>query len=56
MAKKSCPKCLSPEGIRIIIWGMPSEEPDPKKYFVAGCLVEDEMYKFKCIICKWQGN
>ena len=54
--KKKCPKCLSTEGIRTILWGMPSEEPDSSKYYVGGCVLEDEMHKFKCIACDWEGS
>lgn len=54
--KKKCPKCLTNEGMRLILWGMPAEEPDPTKYYIGGCLVEDEMNKYKCITCNWEGN
>lgn len=30
---------------------MPSEEPDPAKYVIGGCLVSDDMPDYKCIAC-----
>jgi hypothetical protein len=54
--KKTCPTCKSDEGIRTILWGMPSEEPDESKYFVGGCVVEDHAPAYKCIDCGWSGD
>jgi hypothetical protein len=39
-----------------MLWGMPSEEPDPNLFYMGGCVVEDEMYEYKCIKCGWEGN
>ena len=30
---------------------MPSEEPDPAKYVIGGCLIDDDMPDYKCIKC-----
>lgn len=30
---------------------MPSEEPDPSKYVVGGCLISDEMPDYRCLKC-----
>jgi len=30
---------------------MPSEEPDPAKYVIGGCLIEHDMPDYKCIKC-----
>ena len=30
---------------------MPSEEPDPAKYVIGGCLFDDDMPDYKCIKC-----
>jgi hypothetical protein len=30
---------------------MPSEEPDPNKYVVGGCLISDDMPDYRCIKC-----
>ncbi len=53
--KRKCPTCKSSDGVRLIIWGMPADEPDESKYFVGGCLVEDAMPDYKCITCGWEG-
>jgi hypothetical protein len=54
--KKRCPKCLSSEGIRLILWGMPSEEPDMDKYYLGGCTSEGHWSKYKCVGCGWEGD
>lgn len=56
MTKKACAKCKDSDGIRIIIWGMPDSEPDPKKYYMSGCTSEGEWHKYKCIKCGWEGS
>jgi hypothetical protein len=53
--KKKCPTCNSIDGVRIIIWGMPLEEPDESKYYIGGCLVDDPTPDYKCITCGWEG-
>jgi rubredoxin len=53
--KRKCPNCNLSEGIRIIFYGMPSEEPDPAIYTVGGCCISDEMPDFECIVCGWKG-
>jgi len=56
MNSGSCPGCLSDVSIRIILWGMPSEEPDPAIYITGGCCIEEEMPEMECIKCGWQGS
>ena len=56
MAKKSCSECKESDGIRIIVWGMPDSEPDPKKFYTGGCTSEGEWHKYKCIKCGWEGS
>jgi len=46
---KKCPVCKSAEGVRRYLYGMPSEEPDPAKFVIGGCLVSDDMPDYKCI-------
>ena len=46
-----CPTCKSSDGVRIIIWGMPKEEPDESKYFIGGCLADDDFPDYKCLNC-----
>ena len=48
---KKCPVCKTNEGVREYLYGMPSEEPDPAKYVIGGCLVSDGMPDYKCITC-----
>jgi hypothetical protein len=53
--KRKCPTCLTATGVRKIIWGMPSEEPDESRYFIGGCLIDDQMPDYKCLTCGWEG-
>jgi hypothetical protein len=46
-----CPVCKSIEGVRAYIYGMPSQEPNPAKYVLGGCLIFDDMPDFKCLKC-----
>ena len=48
---RKCPVCKSLEGVRLYLYGMPSEEPDPKKFVIGGCLVFEDMPDYKCITC-----
>lgn len=49
--KKKCPTCNSSEGVREFLYGMPSQEPDPKKYVVGGCVISDDMPDYRCLNC-----
>lgn len=49
--KKKCPTCNSSEEVREFLYGMPSEEPDPKKYVVGGCFISDDMPDYRCLSC-----
>jgi hypothetical protein len=48
---KKCPVCKSVEGVRLYLYGMPSEEPDPTKFAIGGCLISEDMPDYKCITC-----
>lgn len=48
---KKCPVCESAKGVRLYIYGMPSEEPDPAKYVIGGCLASEDMPDYKCLTC-----
>jgi len=48
---KKCPTCGNSEYVRKILWGMPSEEPDPAKFVIGGCLISAEMPDYKCLKC-----
>jgi hypothetical protein len=50
----SCPRCLSVKTIRIVLLGLPAEEPDPAIYTLGGCCVEGEVPEMECIACGWQ--
>jgi hypothetical protein len=52
--KITCPNCTSDEGIRKILYGMPAEEPDSKKYLVGGCIFDGNSPTHECINCGWQ--
>ena len=54
--KNECPKCHSTESLRVILYGMPAEEPNPDIYVVGGCLVGDNDPTHKCIGCGWKGS
>ena len=43
--------------MRMILWGIPAEEPDPSKYVVGGCCVSPTGVDptHECINCGWQG-
>ena len=56
MPTKRCPYCSSDKGIRTILYGMPSEEPDPAIYTIGGCCISDEMPKYECVECGWKGS
>ena len=42
--------------MRMILWGMPAEEPDPDKYVVGGCCLSPTGVDptHECIKCGWQ--
>jgi hypothetical protein len=52
--KITCPTCASSTGIRKILYGMPSEEPDPQKYLVGGCIPDENAPTHECTVCGWQ--
>jgi hypothetical protein len=34
---------------------MPAGPPDESKYYIGGCLMDDQMPDYKCISCGWEG-
>ena len=54
--KLLCPDCNVSEGVRIIFYGMPMEEPDPAIYTIGGCLIFNDMPKYVSIECGWKGS
>jgi hypothetical protein len=52
--KINCPNCASSNGIRKILYGMPSEEPDSQKYLVGGCISDESSPTHECVNCGWQ--
>jgi hypothetical protein len=51
-----CPKCGDTKSLRKVIWGMPSQEPDPKKYVLGGCCLPEVLHELECISCGWNGD
>ena len=49
-----CPVCQSEEGVREILYGLPSSEPDPARYILGGCLIEPNQPSYRCINCGWE--
>jgi hypothetical protein len=56
MTTKLCPYCFSDTGIRTILYGLPMEEPDPAIYTIGGCCISEDMPKYECIECGWEGK
>ena len=54
--KRLCPQCQSSDGLRKIVWGLPSGELDPEKYVVGGCIIPDNPASHECVTCGWSGN
>lgn len=48
---RKCPNCDSSEEVRIILWGMPSEEPDSSKYVIGGCTISGDRPDYHCLKC-----
>lgn len=46
-----CPVCLRTEHVLKIFWGMPSGEEDPEKFYIGGCLVDENPDEYICISC-----
>lgn len=51
---KECPVCLTSNHVRKILWGMPSGDEDFEKFYVGGCLVEENPAKYICVACDIQ--
>jgi hypothetical protein len=49
-----CPVCLKAEHVRKVLWGMPSGGEDLEKFYIGGCLVEENLAKYICIACDIQ--
>lgn len=47
----NCPVCLKAEHVRKSLWGMPSGDEDLEKFYIGGCLVEENPAKYICIEC-----
>jgi len=51
---KKCPVCLTSDHVRKILWGMPSGDEDFEKFYIGGCLVDENPAKYICIACDLQ--
>jgi len=51
-----CPQCKSSNGVREILYGFPSEEPDEEVFAVGGCTVSKNDPSKRCIDCgnEWE--
>ena len=49
-----CPVCLKNEHVRKILWGMPSGDEDLEKFYIGGCLIEENPAKYICLACDIQ--
>ena len=49
-----CPKCKSSSGVREIIYGFPSEEPNEEVFAVGGCTVSENDPSKICIECGYE--
>jgi hypothetical protein len=50
-----CPSCNSKDGLREIIYGLPSQPIDESKYAIGGCCPPNFPPIWTCINCKWEG-
>ena len=50
----TCPKCKTNDGVRAILYGMPSEWPDESLYKIGGCIVGFQDPQWECVTCGWQ--
>jgi hypothetical protein len=48
---KKCPLCKSTKGVRVYLYGMPAEEPDPAKFAIGGCLGMEDGPDYICTLC-----
>ena len=48
--EKICKKCLSPNSMRRVLYGLPEFPFDESKYVLGGCMPGGP--KWQCIICK----
>lgn len=51
--KPICPNCKDRRNIREILYGLPEEPVDEKKYSIGGCLVWEGRPLFLCRGCGW---
>ena len=55
-AKKVCPQCGRSGTLRIVLYGMPINEPDNNKYILAGCgMSPGPQFDTGCVECHWEG-
>ena len=51
-----CENCGSETGIRRILWGLPSSEPDFDEYVIGGCMPGENPASLRCIDCGWEND
>jgi len=51
-----CENCGSETGIRRILWGLPSSEPDFDEFVIGGCMPGENPPSLRCIDCGWEND
>jgi hypothetical protein len=52
--KITCPNCNTSKKLKKILYGMPGENFDHKKYFVGGCMPSSAT--LHCMDCDWENE
>jgi hypothetical protein len=53
--KLTCPQCHKVGVIRRLLWGMPGEDFDHRRYASGGCVMEGDDPDVRCGNCMWEG-
>jgi hypothetical protein len=53
--KLTCPECLKVGVIRRILWGMPGEDFDHRRFASGGCVMNGDDPDVRCMECMWEG-
>jgi hypothetical protein len=53
--KLICPECQKVGVIRRILWGMPGEDFDHRRFASGGCVMTGDDPEVQCSVCMWKG-
>jgi hypothetical protein len=53
--KQTCPECHKVGVIRRILWGMPGEDFDHRRFASGGCVMNGDDPGVQCSVCMWEG-